>query len=191
MKLKHLLPFALLFIMGISYASTLYIGNKDAVIVRENPSEQSNVVTQLTQGMPVELLKSNLSNGYSYIKTQKNELGWVPTEYLVSGTPPQPESTFHKFWSRLAFWHQSTATPMSSTIPSTTAISLISNNASLRQNQAVITAQLNNLQTQIDTIQNATHWKWFYYGVLVAFLCFVLGYFLGGCYRRRERKWFK
>lgn len=191
MKLRYLLSFILLFIMGISYASTLYIGNKDTVIVRENPSEQSNVVTQLTQGMPVELLKSNLSNGYSYIKTQKNELGWVLTKDLVPATPPQPESTFHKVWNRLAFWHQSTATPMSSTIPSTTAISLINDHESLRQNQAVITTQLNNLQTQIDTIQRKTHWKWFYYGVLVAFLCFVLGYFLGGCYRRRERRWFK
>ncbi len=177
--------------MGISCASTLYIGNKDVVIVRANPSEQSNVVTELSQGMPVQLLKTNLSNGYSYIRTQKNELGWIQTEYLVSGAPPKPESTLQKLWGRLAFWHQSTATPMSSTVPATTAIALTNNHETLRQKQAIIVAQLNNLQTQVNTIQNATHWKWFYFGMLVAFLCFLLGYLLGGLRGRRERKWFK
>ena len=117
--------------------------------MRISPSEQSIVVKELPQGTPVQLLKTDLRNGYSYIQTQKKELGWVKTAYLVDKAAIKSESTTHKLWQRLMFWKTTPTVKSTPVISSSTPLFSNDKHISLRQKQVVITAQLNQLQSQI------------------------------------------
>ena len=191
MKVKSLMPLIFLFVVNISCASTLYIGNKPTVFLRSSPSEKSNVVKELLQSTPVQLLKTDLRNGYSYIETSKKELGWVKTAYLVDHVKPKRETTKYKFWRRIVFWEN---TPTAKTMPpvmQTLPWQKGNKHASLQQKQVEIQAQLSQVQSQVNTLQSAINYRWFFFGACVAFLCFILGLLIGGARRRREPKWFK
>lgn len=77
---------ALLFgLTNISQAATLYVSDNLRVGVRSENSNQSAPFEVITSGAKVELIKKEA--GYSYIRTEKGNKGWVRTLYL-SDTPP-------------------------------------------------------------------------------------------------------
>ena len=185
MKRRYFIPLFFLFSFSCSFASTLYIGNQDTLILRENPSPDANVVIELPKNTPVELLKTNLTNGYSYVKTEKGDQGWVSTNLLVPEV--DTSSTKPSFWSALKFWNKSaTFKPL--------AVMSVMNNKSQNDEQDSIPqmqAQLNELQTKVAVLEQCpSHWKLFFFGVIAAFFCILIGYLWGVSRARRQKRWF-
>lgn len=80
--LKMILLISLLAAPLVLFAQTFYVSQSPSAILYDEPNEQSTLLQQLPTNTPIELLKSNLENGFSYVKTNKGNKGWVHTDDL-------------------------------------------------------------------------------------------------------------
>lgn len=67
---------------GVSYAQTRYVTDSFEIMMRTGPSVKNKIVKTLNSGMGVDVMRSDAGNGYSKVKTNKGEIGYVLTRYL-------------------------------------------------------------------------------------------------------------
>lgn len=102
---KLILPLILCF-PGLLQAALLkgYITDKLDVQVRSGPSTQHKVSKTLNAGTPVTVLYQNADNGYTLVKLENGEEGWILTRHFSTDTPAsiQLEETSRKLENALA-----------------------------------------------------------------------------------------
>lgn len=106
MKYKYIfgIVIGLLSILFSEYlwAETFYINQSPSAILYDNPSEQAAILMQLPKGVPVELLKTNLENGFSYVQTGKGDKGWLRTEDLTEQWVQKEPNFIERFFKKIS-----------------------------------------------------------------------------------------
>jgi len=69
-------------ISGASYAQTRYVTDSFEIMMRTGPSVKNKIVKALNSGIAVQVMRADAGNGYSQVKTDKGEIGYVLTRYL-------------------------------------------------------------------------------------------------------------
>lgn len=64
-------------------AETRYVSDQLLITVRTGASTQHSIIESLASGAAVELLETDKEEGYSRVRTQKGNEGWVITRYLM------------------------------------------------------------------------------------------------------------
>ena len=80
---KLFLIFFLVCVTGTAMAGTRYITDQLSVTMRHGQGTQYRIVDSLQSGQAVQVLQSNPKTGYSEVKTQNGDTGWVLTRYLT------------------------------------------------------------------------------------------------------------
>ena len=83
-------------------AETFYVSQTPSAILYDNPSEQATILLQLPYGAPVELLKTNLENGFSYVETKKGEKGWLQTSDLTETLVEKQPNFFSRLLAKFS-----------------------------------------------------------------------------------------
>lgn len=169
--MRRFIIFILLsFCLNFALASTVYVAHSKSVMLYDSPSSNANVIRKLPKGTPLELLKTNLRNGYSYVQTSKKEMGWMETSFLTDQeTKPDQPNFMVRLWqkTRHLFKRSKPAEPTVQAKP---------------QPQQISAPTLTDLQQQVAQLQKAQHSKtyWFFMGVIVMFIGMMIGFLLGG-----------
>ena len=69
-------------ISGASHAQTRYVTDSFEIMMRTGPSVKNKIVKALNSGIAVQVMRADAGNGYSQVKTNKGEIGYVLTRYL-------------------------------------------------------------------------------------------------------------
>jgi len=77
-----LISLCCIFVSTNSLAKTRYVTDTFDVMMRTGPSVKNKIVKVLKSGDALEVLKSDAENGYSQVKTQKGDVGYVLIRYL-------------------------------------------------------------------------------------------------------------
>lgn len=64
-------------------AETRYVQDQLEITLRTGESTRNSIVRMLTSGTRVELLETNAASGYSHVRTQEGDDGWVLTRFLM------------------------------------------------------------------------------------------------------------
>jgi len=70
------------FVSSLAQAQTRYVTDSFEIMMRTGPSVKNKIVKALKSGAEVDILKADSGNGYSQVKTEKGEIGYVLTRYL-------------------------------------------------------------------------------------------------------------
>lgn len=81
---------ACLLLWGQSRAEIYYISDQFETTLRAGPGGHYGIVSMLKSGTPVDALLQDKKNGYSKIRLDSGETGWVMTRYLM-GEPAARE----------------------------------------------------------------------------------------------------
>jgi SH3 domain protein len=65
-------------------AETRYVSDQLIITLRTGPSTQNAIIESLPTGTAVELLETDTEEGYSRVRTNKGNEGWVITRYLMT-----------------------------------------------------------------------------------------------------------
>ena len=80
--MKRVIPLLLLLCIGTSQAASRYITDHTRITLRSGEGTSHRILSMLPSGEQVELLKSNMANGYSHIRTKGGKTGYVLTRQL-------------------------------------------------------------------------------------------------------------
>jgi uncharacterized protein YgiM (DUF1202 family) len=179
---KRIFILVFIFTTGLAQAMTMYVSHSTPILLFSSPKTTSTVVTQIPTGAEVNLLKTNLENGFSYIETTSKEKGWVQTNFLLSHPAKQATSLWHRVLQHLTFWHSAgpiKGTPLAIQLPSGT-----SSKMSLEQ-------QVLKLNSQVKALKKHQRgdWFWFVWGALIALIGAWVGAWLS--HRKRSRSLFR
>jgi len=68
----------------LAYGQTRYVTDRTQVELRRGPSTEYRILRYLEAGDRVEVLEQNEAQGFSRVKIDENNEGWVPTASLVA-----------------------------------------------------------------------------------------------------------
>jgi|GEM_PF-1638569 hypothetical protein len=189
--MKRIAAFIVVFLtIGTLQAMTMYIDHKAPVLLFASPDTTSTVVTQISGGTPVVLLKTNLENGFSFIETIQKKKGWLQTQFLLNRPPKPHYSLWQRAWHHVMFWHEPPV------VKSAVVPDVVSSHKNNRQGQWSVA--VNRLQQKVVTLQQEvtalrarqhSPLFWFVWGAMIALLGMFVGSFLKG--RKRSRSLFK
>ena len=85
MALKTLIFFFVvpLLLLDPAFAETRFVTDQVRITLRSGESTAHKVMQMLPSGLPLEVLSSNEETGYSYVRTEEGDTGYVLTRLLV------------------------------------------------------------------------------------------------------------
>lgn len=82
--ITRLLGVALMMVAATAVGQTLYVSDQLVITVRTGPSTENSIITNLVTGDAVEVLQANAETGYTRVRIQSGDVGWVLGRYLVA-----------------------------------------------------------------------------------------------------------
>lgn len=166
----------LLTTLNFTFAQTMYISKNVNPLLYNDPNASSETVDTLSANQAVEVLQTNLENGFSYVRTSDNIEGWLPTSLLHK----HPQAAQNSLWQRIQ-------TQLDEVQKDWFPAKTISNSAV--KNNADLKSQVMTLEKRVSILEEKQHdqWYWFILGAAVAIISIIIGRLLGGSRKRNSR----
>ncbi len=170
-------------------AGTAYIRDTLYVSLRAGPSTWEPILQRgLKSGTKLQRLDRNNTTGYTLVRTENGQQGWIQTQYLVS--EPIAADQLAPLQAQLEELQAQQEAALLLLPESDVASNMATQNQQLLENRAVLRARIRSLQQEVSHLSTHLAREWLLLGAGVILTSLLCGFWIGRrIYHRHDDGW--